>query len=93
MRLIRFKDNTYSWISDNQTSAILSEAESIAYGLWKLKVPKHEINLGIINLKAIANYKKDNVAIFSNITRLYLYTAKNGKELNTSLDENGGNIA
>lgn len=93
MKLLRFKDNTYSWIADKETSPILTEAEATAYGLWKLKVPKHEINLGIINLKATSSVKKDNVAIYGNINKLYLYTAKIGKDIDTSLDENGGNIA
>jgi hypothetical protein len=93
MKLLRFKDNTYSWINGD-TSPILSETEAVAYGIWKLKVPRHEINLGLTNLKAVGtNSKKDNVAVFGNNNKFYLYTAKVGKDnMNiTTLDENGGN--
>jgi hypothetical protein len=92
MKLLRFKDNTYSWIHEN-TSPILSEAEAIAYGIWKLKVKRDEIQLGLINLKAMAHSNKDNVAIYGNTNKMYLYSAKIGKDIDTTLDENGGNIA
>lgn len=92
MRLIRFKDNTYSWV-ENETSPILTEAEAIAYGIWKLKVKRDEINLGLINLKAMSTANKDNVAVYGNFNKLYLYSAKIGKNLDTSIDENGGHTA
>lgn len=92
MKLIRFKDNTYSWINKD-TSPILSESEAIAYGIWELKVKRDEIQLGLTNLKAMANIKKDNVAVYGNINKQYLYTAKIGKHIDTTLDENGGIIA
>lgn len=91
MKLLRFKDNTYSWV-DGDTSPILTEPEAVAYGVWKLKVPRFEINLGLINLKALSTVKKDNVAVFGNINKLYLYTTKIGKDTvdTTTIDETGG---
>jgi hypothetical protein len=92
MRLIRFKDNTYSWIHGD-TSPIFSEAEAVAYGIWELKMKRDEIQLGLTNLKFMAHSNKDNVAIYGNENKLYLYSAKIGKGIDTTLDENGGNIA
>lgn len=92
MKLIRFKDNTYSWI-DGDASPILTETEAVAYGIWKLKVQRNEINLGLTNLKAMSHANKDNVAIYGNINKLYLYSAKIGKDVDTSIDENGGHTA
>lgn len=86
MKLLRFKDNTYSWLTGD-ASPILNEAETIAYGVWQLHIPRDEINLGITNLKATATMKKDNVAVFGNTKKLYLYTAKVGHD--TSSDEHG----
>lgn len=90
MRLLRFKDNTYTWVAVKETSPIMSETEAIAYGVWKLKVKRDEIQLGLINLKAEPFCEKDNVAIFSNANKQYLYTTKLKKEIDTTLDENGG---
>lgn len=89
MRLLRFKDNTYTWI-EKDTSPVMSEAEAVAYGIWKLQVKRDEINLGLINLKAKPFCEKDNVAIFGNSNKLYLYTTKLKKNIDTTLDENGG---
>ena len=88
MKLLRFKDNTYSWI-DGDTSPILSEKEAIAYAIWNLKIPRDEVNLGLVNLKAMSDAKKDNVAIFGNVRKMYLYTTKSSDDVlkKTTIDE------
>ena len=86
MKLLRFKDNTYSWI-DGDPSPIFSEKEAVAYGIWSLKIPRDEINLGLVNLKA-SDTKKENIAIFGNKTKIYLYTTKsNGMANKPTFDE------
>lgn len=82
MKLMRFKDNTFMWISgakDSVPSAIFSEKEAVAYGVWSLKIPKAEIKLGIDNLVLHSNSKKDNVAVFGDKAKIYLYTTKQGE--------------
>lgn len=93
MKLLRFKDNTYAWIVDKKLTVVMNETEAVAYGVWNLKINKPEVNLGLINLKATANPSKENMAIFGNINKLYLYTAKAGKDIDTTMDENNGGIA
>ncbi len=89
MRLLRFKDNTYTWVS-KETSPVMSEAEAIAYAVWKLGVDRDEVNLGLINLKAMPFATKDNVAVYGDINKTYLYTTKLSKNIDTTLDETGG---
>lgn len=84
MKLMRFKDNTFVWLSnaDNDyISPVLKEKEAIAFGTWNLKILKSEITLAINNLNHFGNIegKKDNVAIFGDGKKLYLYTTKQGE--------------
>jgi hypothetical protein len=79
MRLMRFKDNTYIWLSnlkDESISPVMNEKESLAYGVWQLKIDRGEVNLAINHLKLSVhhNEKKDNIAIFSDDQKIYLYT-------------------
>jgi hypothetical protein len=84
MKLMRFKDNTFVWLSnetDMYISPVLNEKEAIAFGTWNLKILKTEVILGISNLKTFGDMegKKDNVAIFGDTKKLYLYTTKQGE--------------
>lgn len=86
MKLMRFKDNTFAWLfgaNDSSISSILTEKEAVAFGIWNLKILRTEIILGINNLKFYASVenKKDNVAIYSDNNKIYLYTTKQGDAL------------
>lgn len=80
---MRFKDNTFVWLSNAGNavvSSVLKEPEATAYGVWQLKIPKPEIKLAIDNLKLSLdnNKKKDNVAIFGDDKKIFLYVTKQG---------------
>lgn len=77
MKLLRFKDNTYTWINSKLTSPILTEKEAIAYGVWQLKIKRDEVIMGIDNLKAYGiTTKKDNIALYADDNGMFLYTMK-----------------
>lgn len=85
MRLMRFKDNTFVWLSAKDNgfiSEVLPEKLAMAFGIWQLKVPRAEVGMGINVLKLTASAtmdKKDNVAIFSDDKKIFLYTTKQGE--------------
>lgn len=83
MKLIRFKDDTYTWSAvDGEASKVLTKPEAIAYGVWQLKIDRGEVVMGIDSLIAYGNtYRKDNVAVFGSEKKIYLYL--------TSEDEGG----
>lgn len=81
MKLLRFKDGTYVWQYDTYLSPVMNETEAVAYGVWNLKIKKEEVKLGLSNLKLFNDLKKDNVAVFGNSKKIYLYTTKHGEAI------------
>lgn len=91
MKLMRFKDDTYTWIDGDTRSGILNKNEAIAYGVWQVKAPKDEVLLGIETL--VANgvaQNKENVAIFGNINKLFLYVSKIDDYNHSCFEEQAG---
>lgn len=72
MKLLRFKDNTYTWICRNGATDIQSKAEMIATGVWQYKIPKREIETAIIEL----NTKGNEIATFSDVYNIFIYSEK-----------------
>jgi hypothetical protein len=85
MKLMRFKDNTFMWMSAKDNgfiSEILPEKLAVAFGVWQLKIPRTEVSMGVNVLKLTASTtvdKKDNVAIFGDDKKIFLYTTKQGE--------------
>lgn len=70
--LVKFKDNTYAWSKVPSIQADLSKSEAIAFGYWKYKIPKQQIQIGL----EIINTGKYDVAIFSEIFGIFLKADK-----------------
>lgn len=85
MRLMRFKDNTFMWMSGKDNgfiSEVLPEKLAVAFGVWQLKIPRTEVSMGVNVLKLTGSTtvdKKDNVAIFGDDKKIFLYTTKQGE--------------
>ena len=72
MKLLRFKDNTYTWISSQGATKPESESEVIATGLWDYKIPISETKLAI-------RYMKDgsfDVATFGDFEKVFIFAIK-----------------
>lgn len=74
LRLLKFKDKTYAWITKEGVSATpISESEAIAQGHWNHKIDVMQINTAIKTLRM----KGDEFAVFGEGNRIFLYTDKN----------------
>lgn len=93
MKLMRFKDDTYTWIEGDTRSGVLNKTEAIAYGVWQLKVLRDEVMMGIESLVAHGtNMDKDNVAIFGNINKIFLYVSKMDNTDHTEYEQQGDDL-
>ena len=70
MKLLRFKDNTFTWIEANGATNIQNKAEMIAKGVWVYKIPKQQIELALNEFKT----KGTSVATFSDVHNIFIYT-------------------
>ena len=71
VKLIRFSDDTYTWIADHHVSEFpMVSSYAVARGYWVLKIAKSEIKTAI----TILRMKQNQVALFDGKHKLFLYT-------------------
>ncbi len=71
--LLKFKDNTYTWLAENHNPEFpCSESEIIASGHWMLKIPVNEIKMAIKTMKM----KGDDKALFGDMQKIFMYSDK-----------------